>query len=291
MFSIVNVRPIWRTLFWERGGAHLSRATLRDIALVCVADSILAVSFGAIGVAGGLPLWFPIATSILVFAGGAQFAAVSVLLAGGGAAAAILAGLVLNSRLLPYGFAVADVTGRRWWTRLAGAHLTTDESVAFALREREDPARRHLAFWLCGIALFVSWNLATALGSLAGTLISDTNALGLDAAFPAVMLALVMPALRDRSTRHAAVAGAVIAVAATPFLPPGVPMLLALAGLAVTWRPARPRRPGWRLLGGSRDRRQGAPARDCPPDPASARRESTPTRARGLGTEHRLGRD
>jgi predicted branched-subunit amino acid permease len=53
-----------------------------------------------------------------------------------------------------------------------------------------------------------------------------------------VLLALVLPTLADRGTRHAALAGAVIAVAATPFLPAGLPVLLALAGLVLAGRPA-----------------------------------------------------
>jgi predicted branched-subunit amino acid permease len=46
-----------------------------------------------------------------------------------------------------------------------------------------------------------------------------------------VILALVVPALRDPPTRRAALAGAAVALAATPFLPPGLPVLLALSGL------------------------------------------------------------
>ena len=53
-----------------------------------------------------------------------------------------------------------------------------------------------------------------------------------------MLLALVLPSLAHRGTRHAALAGAVIAVAATPFLPAGLPVLLALAGLVLAGRPA-----------------------------------------------------
>lgn len=209
----------------------LSTATLRDIALVCVADAIVGASFGAIGVSGGLPLWVPVVMSVVVFAGGSQFAAVGVALAGGGPFAAAATGLVLNARMLPFGFTVADVlAGRPLWQRLLGAHLMTDESVAFTLRQ-QDPRARRAAYWICGIALFVVWNLAVLVGAAAGGLIGDTDALGLDAAFPAVLLALVLPSLADRDTRNAALAGAVVAVAATPFLPPGLPVLLALTGL------------------------------------------------------------
>ncbi|MBO1419436.1 AzlC family ABC transporter permease, partial [Streptomyces sp. FH025] len=208
----------------------LERATLRDIALVCLADALVGASFGAIGVSGGLPLWVPIALSVLVFAGGSQFAAVGVVLSGGGALAAVVTGLVLNARLLPFGFTVADVLQGTWWQRLLGAQLITDESAAFALQQR-DPQRRRAAFWICGVGLFVVWNVSVVLGAFAGGLIGDTDALGLDAAFPAVLLALVLPSLTDRRTRTAALVGAVVAVVATPFVPAGLPVLLALVGL------------------------------------------------------------
>ncbi|MDP9842086.1 AzlC family ABC transporter permease [Streptosporangium lutulentum] len=222
------MHSLWRTL---------DRGTRRDIALICLANAIVGASFGAIAVSGGIQPWVPITMSLLVFAGSAQFAAVGVVLSGGSPVAAVVAGLVLNARLLPFGFAVADVLDGRWWTRLLGAHLTLDESVAFALRQR-DRRRRRAAFWICGLAMFLIWNLAVVLGALAGGILGDTDALGLDAAFPVVLLALVLPALTDRGTRNAALLGAVVAVATAPFLPAGLPVLLALAGLLPIGRPA-----------------------------------------------------
>jgi predicted branched-subunit amino acid permease len=240
------MREIWRTR---------DPGLLRDVGLVCLADGIVGVSFGATAVAGGLPWWVPIAMSLFVFAGGAQFAAVGVVLAGGSPVAAVAAGAVLNTRLFPYGLAVADVTspsggsggptggptGGRWWLRLLGAHVVTDESVAFALRSA-GPARRRAGFWTCGVALFAVWNVAVVLGVLAGAAVKNTAAFGLDATFPAVLLALALPTLADRRTREAAICGAAVAVALTPFLPAGLPVLAGLAGLAV----------GWRRAGGSR---------------------------------------
>ncbi|WP_345700223.1 AzlC family ABC transporter permease [Kitasatospora terrestris] len=211
----------------------LDRSTIRAIALVCLADAVVGASFGAITVSGGMDAWVPVLLSVVVFAGGSQFAAVGVLLAGGSALAAVAAGLVLNTRLLPFGFAVADVLDGPRWKRLLGAHLITDEATAFALQQ-PDRARRRAAYWASGLGLFVIWNVAVVLGALAGGAIGDTDALGLDAAFPAVLLALVLPAVTtDRPTRRAALLGAALAVAATPFLPPGIPVLLALAGLAL----------------------------------------------------------
>ena len=227
-FIILDMRSFWRTL---------DKDVLRDIGLVCLADAIAGASFGAITVSGGLPLWVPIGMSVLVFAGGAQFAAAGVLIAGGSAGAAVLAGLVLNTRILPYGFSVADAVGSRWWTRLLGAQLITDEAVAFTQRQHE-PDLRRATFWTCGLALFVCWNAAVVLGVLAGSVLRDTGAFGLDAVYPTILLALVLPSLVNRGTRAAALAGAVIAVAAAPFLPAGLPVLLALTGLLLAGRSA-----------------------------------------------------
>jgi predicted branched-subunit amino acid permease len=219
---------------------------VRDVALVCLADGIVAVSFGATAVAGGLPWWVPVGLSVLVFAGGSQIAAVGVVLGGGSPLAAVAAGAVLNTRLFPYGLAVADVLGPGsggWLRRLAGTHLITDESVAFALRQ-SDPARRRAAFWSCGAGLFAVWNVAVVLGVLAGSAIRNTAAFGLDATFPAVMLALALPTLSARPTRIAAGAGAVLAVALTPVLPAGLPLLAALGGLGLRGLGRRPGKPG-----------------------------------------------
>jgi len=238
---------------------------LRDVGLVCLADGIVGLSFGAASVAGGLPWWVPVALSVLVFAGGSQIAAVGVVLAGGSPLAAVAAGAVLNMRLFPYGLAVADVVTsdeiagpagttrtdagptrgrniggvvRRWLARVIGTHIITDESVAFALRQT-DPARRRAAFWTCGLSLFGAWNVAVLLGVLAGSTVRNTNAFGLDATFPAVLIALALPALAELRTRVSDGTGAVIAVALTPVLPAGLPVLAALAGLATGWRPHR----------------------------------------------------
>jgi predicted branched-subunit amino acid permease len=242
------MRSIWRTQV-------LGRALARDIALVCLADGLVGVSFGAIAVGLGLPLWLPMLLSVLVFAGAAQFLFVGVLGAGGSPFAAVAGALLINSRHVPFGFAVADVLGggdrrtgaaRQWLRRAAGSHLMVDEAVAFTLAQR-DPARRRAAYWAGGSGVFAAWNLGVLAGAYAGRAVGDTDALGLDAAFPAVLLALLLPSLTARATRRAALTGAAIALAASPFLPAGVPVLLALTGVAAALpdRPeSRPSGPG-----------------------------------------------
>ena len=253
MFIINSVSSIYRTL---TGG------TLRDIALACLAVWFIGLSYGAIAVASGFPLWVPAAQSVLVLAGASEFLFIGIVAAGGNPFAAALAGLLVNARHLPYGLALPDitgtgpdttgpdvtgrgsrhVTGRGWrrllgshvtgrgWRRLLGSHVMNDESVAFALAQ-EDLPRQRAAYWACGLGVLLCWPAGALLGALIGRVIGNTDAFGLDAMFPAVILALIVPALRDRVTVRAALIGAVIALATTPFLPAGLPVLLALAGV------------------------------------------------------------
>jgi len=163
---------------------------------VCVADALVGVAFGAITVGSGLPLWLPVLLSVLAFAGAAQFLFVGVVAAGGSPLGAAAAGILVNVRLVPLGLAVGDVLGGSWLRRVVGAHLLVDETAAFTLAQ-EQRDRRHTAYWACGVALVACWNL----GVLGGAVLTDTDALGLDAAFPAVLLALigVLTALPQRS--------------------------------------------------------------------------------------------
>lgn len=225
------MRSIWRTL---------DRDLARDIALVCLADTIVGVSFGAIAVSLGLPFWLPMLLSVVVFAGAAQFMFIGIVAAGGNPIAAVVAGLLVNARHLPFGFAIGDVLGTGWLRRIVGSHLMIDESVAFALSQ-DEPRRRQAAYWVCGIALFGCWNLGVLAGAFGGTVVTNTDAFGLDAAFPAVLLALILPAMRDSATRRAAVAGLIIALATATFLPAGLPVMLALAGVLVGLRGLRTR--------------------------------------------------
>ena len=227
---------IRRTL--ERG--PLSTAVLADIALTCLAVFFVGLSYGAIAVASGFPLWVPAVQSVLVLAGASEFLFVGIVAAGGSPFAAALAGLLVNSRHLPYGLALpagitgAEVTGRGW-RRLLGTHLMNDESVVFALAQEKLRAKR-AAYWACGLGVLICWPGGAVLGALAGSAIHDTNAFGLDAMFPAVILALIVKDLRDTAVLRAALAGAAIALAAAPFLPAGLPVLLALAAVLLLVR-------------------------------------------------------
>ncbi len=214
--------------------AAIPRSLTRDVAAIGVATGLVGVSFGAVATATGLPAWACVAMSTLVFAGGSQFMAVG-MLAVGNPAAAVLGGLLLNARHLPFGMTVSDVVTGGRLRRVVGAHVMIDESVAFALAQ-PDPQQRVRAYWRTGLTVFTTWNIGTLAGILLGDQIADPRVLGLDAAFPAALFALILPGLRDAATRRVALVAMAVAVGATFLLPAGLPVLLALVGLAAAGR-------------------------------------------------------
>ena len=199
---------------------------------MCLAVGVIGLSYGAIAVASGLPLWLPVVMGTLVVAASSEFLFIGIIAAGGSPVAAVLAGLLVNARHVPFGLALPDVLGRGW-RRLLGVHLMNDETVVLALAQ-EGIERKRAAYWACGLGIVVCWPLGAMAGGAIGTVIHNTDTFGLDAMFPAILLALILPAFRDREKRRAALAGAAIALVTTPFLPVGLPVLLALAGVLLT---------------------------------------------------------
>lgn len=216
----------------------MPRDDIRDALALAAAIAVVGVSFGALAAAAEVPPLVIVALSVLVFAGGAQFLVVAVIAAGGGEVAAVVGGLLLNARHVPFGLAIGDTIAHRWPARLLGAHIMVDETVAFS-RARGGGRRARTAYWLCGGLLFIFWNVGVVVGMLAGAAVPDTDAFGVDAAFPAALLALLLPALRAADARRVGLAAAVLALLATPFLPAGLPVLVGLAGLVAAGRGRR----------------------------------------------------
>jgi 4-azaleucine resistance transporter AzlC len=166
-----------------------------------------------------------IAMSVLVFGGAAQFASVSILAAGGSVASAVSAGLLINTRFLPMGLAVAPALKGGPLRRAAEGQAMVDASWAVA--NRGDGTFDRLLMLGATIPQAAGWWLGTALGAVAGALLGDPEALGLDAMFPAFYLALLAEEMRDRSMLASALLGAAIALVLIPFTPPGIPVVAA----------------------------------------------------------------
>jgi len=206
------------------------RAGVRAGVPFAAAGFLLSLSFGVLARDAGFPAVATVAMSMIVFAGSAQFAAVSILAAGGGVGAAIAAGALMNARFLPMGVAIApSLPGRAGWRFLQG-QTVVDSS--WALANRGDGRFDRWFLFGCSGIQYVTWALGTVAGVIGGDVIGDPHALGLDAIYPAFFLAILIAELRaDRDgggmAPKVAAAGALVALVLIPLTPPGVPVLAA----------------------------------------------------------------
>jgi 4-azaleucine resistance transporter AzlC len=224
-------------------GRHGYRLGLRAVLPLLPAVLAFGVSFGVLAQAAGMGASASIVMSLTTFAGSAQFAVVSVLGAGGTAAAAIGAAVLLNARYAPMALAAAPVFRGGKLRRLLEAQLLVDESWALARREGGFDRRVLIG---AGAGLYVGWTGGTAIGVVAGDSLADPATLGLDAAFPALFLALLAPLLKNRDALAAALLGAGIAICLTPITPAGIPVIAATAACLVGLRrPAAAQAPSY----------------------------------------------
>jgi len=214
---------------------------------VALATGAYGFSFGALGTAAGLSVAQTCVLSLVAFTGASQFAFIGSI---ANPVSATLSALLLGLRNGLYSLRTRPILGPRGVRRLLAAQLTIDETTAMAAGQGTAEAAR-LAFWATGASVYVLWNLATLLGAVGAAHLGSPQHLGLDAAEPAAFLALLAPRLTDRRAVGVALAGAGVAIAATPLTPAGVPVLLA-AGVAVVAGVRSPR------AGGMADRTTGA---------------------------------
>ena len=188
--------------------------------------ALFGLSFGVLAEAAGFGTVTTVVMSATTFAGSAQFAAVSVLDAGGTVTAAILAAVFLNARYVAISVTVASIFPGRPLRRLVESQAIVDESWALS-------GRRGTFEWPilvgAGLLFYVLWVCCTAAGTVIGGVVEDPNALGLDAAFATLFLALAVPYVRDRRAVQAAALAAAITFVLTPVTPIGVPIVAAAA--------------------------------------------------------------
>ncbi|MFZ4108650.1 MAG: AzlC family ABC transporter permease [Candidatus Planktophila sp.] len=213
--------------------SKIESITLRDSLSVSLTVGAYGVAFGAASVANGFSVLQSCLLSLLTFSGASQFAVVGVIGAGGGAISAIATASLLGIRNGLYGVIMAPRLKVKGWRRIVAAQITIDESTGVALgaEKRSDSAMRQ-GFWLTGFGVFFFWNLFTLAGALGAQAMGDARAWGLDSAVPAAFLGLLWPRLEKTSDRALAVVSILFAIAMTPLLPAGLP-IIATAFIAI----------------------------------------------------------
>ncbi len=207
-----------------------SRSYWRDCLVVSLAVGVIGVTFGVFADAAGFDLAQIVVMSALVFTGASQFAAVGVIDDGGSGGAAVGSALLLAARNALYGPVARRALPASALARLASAHFVIDETTAMAAAQ--DDSRDAIgAFWITATTLWLCWNLGSVAGALLGAVLGEPETWGLDAAFPAMFVALLVPHVRTAAGRTAAVVAAGVALGAVPVTASGIPILLAVSAL------------------------------------------------------------
>ncbi|WP_374940073.1 AzlC family ABC transporter permease [Streptomyces finlayi] len=212
---------------------------VRDALGVGIAVGLSGFAFGVTSAGAGLTLLQTCALSLLVFTGASQFALVGALAAGGNPYTAAAGAFFLGVRNAFYGLRLSQLLALPRAVRPFAAQWVIDETTAVTLPQ---PTRRaaRIGFTVTGLTLYVLWNLTTLVGALGAEALGDTNAWGLDAASPAVFLALLAPMLKSTTERVTGALAVLLALGLLPVLPAGLPVLLsALAAPAVLFLMAR----------------------------------------------------
>ncbi|MFF9351805.1 AzlC family ABC transporter permease [Streptomyces sp. NPDC014734] len=222
-------------------GAKTDAAVVRDALGVGTAVGLSGFAFGVTAAGSGLSLLQTCVLSLAVFTGASQFALVGALAAGGNPYTAAAGAFFLGVRNAFYGLRLSQLLALPRALRPLAAQWVIDETTAVTLPQ---PTRRaaRIGFAVTGATLYVLWNLTTLLGALGADALGDTDAWGLDAASPAVFLALLAPMLASTTERVTAAVAVLLVLGLLPVLPAGLPVLVsALAAPVVLFLKGRGR--------------------------------------------------
>ncbi len=152
------------------------------------------------------------AMSAIIFGGAVQLAVLGMLNAGAGLVSMLVTAALITSRHFLYSMTMrAPVSPLPLKWRLSLGFLLTDELFAIT---PHGPSR-HFDRWQAlggGLSFYVGWNVSTLLGIIAGQSIPDLDEWGLDFAMAATFIALVVPAIKDRSVAMCVLTSLVTAI-------------------------------------------------------------------------------
>lgn len=214
-----------------------ARLGFSDVWPAALAAVPIGLLFGALAAGKGLSPLEVFVMGALVFAGGAQFAAVELWASPAPIWALVFSTLLINARhILMSASLVPKLQGFSTLQKLTGLYYMADENWALA-EKRARSRSLSPAYWFGMVVPFVScWLTTTTLGAVVGAAFGDPKQLGADFAFTALFIALVASFWKGRVTFWT-VAAAGIASALTYKLA-GAPWHVAagaICGLLAAW--------------------------------------------------------
>ena len=188
----------------------------RDILPLIVGAIPFGIIFGTLAIGAGLSGWQAMGMSVLVFAGSAQFIAITLITGGVGAAVVLLTTFVVNLRHALYSASMQPFVRHlpsRW--RVPLAFWLTDEAFAVIQHRyaRDDSSpNKHWFFLGAALTMYLSWQLATLAGIAFGQAVPNVASWGLDFAMIATFIGIAVPMMRTRPQVASALVAAVVAL-------------------------------------------------------------------------------
>jgi 4-azaleucine resistance transporter AzlC len=204
-------------LVFSRDGIRAGFLTCVPVALGVGAYGLV---FGVLAREAGLSLLTAVVMSATVLAGAAQLIAVELWDWPIPAVAIIGTTLVVNLRYLLMGASL-----RPWFTRLSSrkAYISlffmADENWALTIQDLRAGNGRGAFLLGSGLAIWVFWVVATAIGAVAGGRIGNPETYGLGFVLPAIFLALLVSFWEGRESLVSWIVAAVVAVGVEAVLP------------------------------------------------------------------------
>jgi 4-azaleucine resistance transporter AzlC len=194
---------------------------VRDILPPMIAAAPIGLLYGALGVAKGMA---PIEASLssgLIFAGGAQFAALELWRAPPPILALVFSTLLINARHVLMGASLkSKLSAFTPAQRFLGLFFMADENWAMAERRATKRALTPAYFLAMGAVFWANWLAWTSIGALGGAFMGDPKRIGADFAFTALFIGLVAGFWKGRSTALTVAASAVASALAYHFVGP-----------------------------------------------------------------------
>lgn len=212
-----------------------TRLALIDFAALSVTFFSLGVTLQVVLIDAGVSLWRAFGASAVIFSATSQFAYLAVRDAGGSDWAAIAAGTIVATRFGILAMTLVPRLPLGRTRRTAAALNAFDPNVAVGIQQAT-PEAVEREFWRTTAAMMIGWFPGIAVGTFLGNVLGDVDRFGLDAVFPAALLAIIGNLLRTREGMAAAVAGGLVCLALLPLAPAGVPIILSVAGVVVALR-------------------------------------------------------
>lgn len=225
MFALGTVEPV-------SDAASATRLSRLDFATLAITFFSLAVTLQVLLIDAGTSPGKAFVASSVIFSATSQFAYLAVRDGGGSDWAAIAAGWVVATRFGILAVSLSPRLPAGWFRRAAAAVNAFDPNVAVAVQQ-PTPEGVEREFWRTTAGMMLGWFAGLAVGTALGNVLGDTSRWGLDAVFPAALLAIIANLLRQRDGLIAGVAGALICLTLLPFVPAGLPIILSVFGVVV----------------------------------------------------------